>query len=186
MEIYALSDDIGAIRYIGWAYDSAQRLKKHLEPAQLKLTTHKNVWIKSLLAHGLKPEVQVIQKLNTLEDAKAAEIYWIAFFKGQGCNLTNGTEGGDGGATYGHLGHKHTDEAKARISAAKTGVKNPLANASSRMPIVDSTGKVFESVRAASRELNLERTGIIRVLKGLKPKHDGLSFNYVEKHEELQ
>lgn len=115
--IYALRDPRdGEIRYIGKAEDPVRRLRQHMEPGQLnRYRSHKNSWLKGLLDAGYLPELEIVDWVEP-ERADAAEIHWIAWYRMGGSPLTNGTDGGDGGAV--------TDpDARARISAAHVGRK---------------------------------------------------------------
>jgi hypothetical protein len=76
---------------------------------------HRNAWWGSIAAaHGLVVEVLAIWRTN--EDACAHERFLIACFREMGARLCNVTDGGEGA-----LGRRHTEEAKARISAANSG-----------------------------------------------------------------
>ncbi len=108
------------------------RLRNHLAPSRLVDKTHKNYWLISIEAN---PIIHSIQTLYTKEDLAAAEIYWIKFFRDQGCDLTNGTDGGDGvtmtsevrakisAAHTGKVGYSHTSETKNLMSIAAKGKK---------------------------------------------------------------
>lgn len=123
MEIYGLSDpSTGQLRYVGKTGRSlALRLQKHLNPSHLEGCTHKNSWIKSVLSLGQKPIIHSIQVLDTSEDLNNAEIYWIKFFRDQGCRLTNGTDGGDGS----QVGRTFSFETREKIAAAMRGRRSP-------------------------------------------------------------
>jgi hypothetical protein len=94
--IYALIDPRdGEIRYIGKAKNLKKRLEKHISPPNLKVDNHKTNWIKLLKKLKLKPIIREIElvPLNVWEEK---EKYWIKYYREQGCDLTNGTEGGEG------------------------------------------------------------------------------------------
>lgn len=115
--IYGLIDpNTNELRYVGYARNLQKRIMKHHSPSNLKKNTHKNAWIKSLLAKKQKADVWIIEQYETSEELPQAEIEIIAYFKYIGCNLTNGTLGGDGG-----MGRKHTDEELKKMSDAKIG-----------------------------------------------------------------
>lgn len=117
VSIYALVDPRSdEVRYIGKAVDPERRLRSHLAPSQLDHSrSHKNSWLKGLLSEGLRPVLQILETVDDV-DANEAERNWIAAYRWLGARLTNGTDGGDGGAI--------TDPAaRARISAAHFGVK---------------------------------------------------------------
>ena len=73
-------------------------------------------WIRSLLRQGYVPIIELVQEVSE-SSWQQAESYWVSYFKNLGCDLTNGTLGGDGP-------HAHTDEARARQSAAQMGRKD--------------------------------------------------------------
>ncbi len=126
--IYGLHDPrTGECRYVGKSVDPDARLIQHLQPSQLRARTYKNNWIKGLLAEDLTPELRVIDVFPAAQ-ANDAERRIIAMCRTLGAPLTNGTDGGDGGAItdpdalarvrQAHLGTKATDETRALMSAA--------------------------------------------------------------------
>ncbi len=64
VEIYALKDPRdGVIRYIGKANDSAKRFKSHMrDSARRNTPVYK--WIRELISLGLKPEIEVIERVS--------------------------------------------------------------------------------------------------------------------------
>jgi hypothetical protein len=82
-------------------------------------------WIVQLLNEGVRPEIYLIEECAA-EDAPAREVYWIAYGRENGWPLTNIADGGNGviNAKTGEIhrgGWHHSDEAKAKISAAHKG-----------------------------------------------------------------
>ncbi len=125
MEIYGLFDpETEELRYVGKTEEAlSKRLAGHLAPSSMAEKSHKNNWIKQLARYGLKPRMRTIQKLGsaaTGEDLNGAEIYWIKFFRDQGCRLTNTTNGGDSVMA----GRRHTQRSKDKIAAASAGRKH--------------------------------------------------------------
>jgi len=120
-KVYALIDPRNShIRYIGGTVRTLEgRLKEHISKARKE--PHNNLyssrWIRSLLKLNLHPIIKLIWVCEG-EFYKDEEIFWIAFFRMNGCNLTNLTEGGEG-----TLGYKHTEEAKERMSLSHLGNK---------------------------------------------------------------
>lgn len=119
--VYILSDprDLhGAVRYVGKTSKGLEhRLRMHVKPGQLKDPSHKNHWVKSLLAAGVKPVIEEVEVFDNKDALNEGERYWISQFRALGFKLTNSTEGGDGQSA----GFKHTPEAKAKTSAAMKG-----------------------------------------------------------------
>lgn len=119
--IYGLVDPRNdRLRYIGKSTTGAeQRLASHLCPSSLKGRTHKERWVASVLASGHRPEVFVIEAAASKTELSEMERHHIAAFRALGCDLTNGTPGGDG------EGHVISDTTKEKIAAAQRGVPKP-------------------------------------------------------------
>jgi len=105
----------GEIRYIG---KTVQKLNKRLYKHKYnkrRNPSHKNSWLIQLEDKGLLNElkIELIEECD-ISTLNKREIFWIAKLKGDGCKLTNMTEGGECGS----LGCKHTEEAKKKISEA--------------------------------------------------------------------
>ena len=93
--IYGLIDPTTKqLRYIGKTNNIKQRFKNHLNSCRDK-NTHKRNWINYLKKNNLKPEIEIIDIVDT-DKWKYWEIFYISYFKMIGCNLTNYTTGGDG------------------------------------------------------------------------------------------
>lgn len=92
--VYFLLDPQGRVRYVGQAVSPSDRFATHLREAPNR-TTHKECWIFGLLCLGLKPILRVVE---STDDPNGRERYWIARLISEGCDLTNQTSGGDGGA----------------------------------------------------------------------------------------
>lgn len=120
--IYALEYPVNNIRYVGKTVNLDKRYNSHLNSWKRTKVTHKNNWIKSLLAKGEKPLMTVIDSVNE-GDANFWECYYIALIKSWGFKLTNGTHGGDGLDTS-------REDVKRQISASlrKYFEKHPVWN----------------------------------------------------------
>lgn len=138
--IYILMDPFYyEVRYVGLSTRGIRRAKDHFCPCNLKVNTHKTNWIKSVIRQGSMPIIRVVQQWRSMgyKELCAAEVYWISYFKGVGCPLTNATDGGGGMIGYIHSketreklsvankGFKHTPEAVDKIRRASTGRKYP-------------------------------------------------------------
>jgi DNA-binding MarR family transcriptional regulator len=90
-------------------------------PCHLTKQTYKINWIKSLLAIGLAPEIQVLEEAISKDDLCEMEREWIVEAKRLGCRLTNLTDGGEG--TY---GREKTQEEVEKIRASNIASKAML------------------------------------------------------------
>ena len=116
--IYALCDpDTHEVRYIGKTVDIGRRMKQH-SSYKIIGKSHTKSWLKSL--RPKIPNVIIVEQVNFFE-WKSTEIFWIAYFKMLGANLTNTSIGGDGAN-----GTKLTTEHKLALSLGKLGSKNPM------------------------------------------------------------
>ena len=120
--IYGLVDPRTAdLRYIGLTKRSTRRrLLEHINMARRGSRFHLHVWIRTLLAVGLEPQVIIFDKIENREEACLAECSWIAKFRKSGARLTNITDGGEGSVIR---GKPRSDECKAKISASLRGHK---------------------------------------------------------------
>ena len=97
-KIYALREN-GFVRYVGKTNHSLEnRLGAHLQESRKGVKSYKCNWIRSLLSKGLSPTITTLEEVEG--NGSADEKEWIAYFKGYGIKLTNGTAGGDGGDTF--------------------------------------------------------------------------------------
>ena len=130
----------GEMRYVGESKNLKQRLQRHCSPSKLKTNSHKNNWIKQVLATGLRPEIILLETYDTEQEALDAEVELIAYYRYIGCDLTNRTKGGDRGNLYVRTpeiktkisniakGRKHIQETKDSISKTLTGYKRTEEN----------------------------------------------------------
>ncbi len=119
--IYGLYDPrTDALRYIGKTKSARckVRLMEHCSSKTIKQRHHRSVWIQSLLKLGLKPEMRVIEE-TTEQCWQERERFWVEYFRHRGADLTNTTDGGDGGATM--RGKTFSDDHRKAISAALIG-----------------------------------------------------------------
>lgn len=126
--IYGLVDpNTKELRYVGYAKDMYKRFNQHHRLCSLKSNTYKNNWIKSLLSKGQKAELIIMEKYDNSEKLPQAEIDMIAYFRFIGCDLVNGTLGGDGSlGVKNFLGKHHTSDSKNQISKSNIGQKRSV------------------------------------------------------------
>jgi hypothetical protein len=148
-EIYTLGDPrTSQVRYVGVTFRKKARYREHLSRAVTGSKTHRDCWIRSLIASGVRPLYEVIES-GAGDGWQEAERRWIAHYRPL-ADLTNSTEGGDGAPGYAPTpelrqkwskmragvpyapgrvsamkGKKHTPEAVAKIQAASKGRKMP-------------------------------------------------------------
>ena len=151
--VYGLYDPRdGELRYVGLRKGNlGPRLNLHICDARKGKKRYSCHWIRQVLDAGFKPLICELQQFNNFEDTKAAEVYWIKFFREQGCRLTNLTDGGEG--TVGWVpdeefrrkvsvrmkGHKRSPESIEKVAAAHRGMKR--------------TGEALERMRAATKKI---------------------------------
>ena len=150
------------MRYVGKTVGKISiRLSKH-KYRRNKSSSHKNNWLQLLEREGLLDDLQivVIEECDILRLSKR-EKYWIAYYKKQGCDLTNVTPGGE----VGSLGHRHSKEAKKKISEAAKRNKGRKASKEARKRISASLlgntrrkGILF--AEASKRKISKNRKGI--------------------------
>lgn len=144
--IYALLDPrTMECRYVGKADDVQKRLRGHLHPSHLKYKWHKVQWLLQLKDAGLIPDIEILEVV-TKDTWIEAEVWWIAYMKYLGANLTNKTLGGDGvildvypklsperctalskmnsGANHPQYGKHRSAETKAKLSKSHSGPLN--------------------------------------------------------------
>lgn len=105
----------GYLRYVGKTEKAlARRLQEHLSEARGPKRNHRLNWLRSC---SQPPTIELIEETST-ELGTASEIYWIALARVYGCNLVNGTDGGEGAS-----GHRHSPETRKKLSRANRGKK---------------------------------------------------------------
>lgn len=123
--IYILIDPQSKqIRYVGKTTDVNRRLRRHITERFLH-DSYKDRWIRKLIDNDFSPEIEIIDKVDKV-DWPYWEKFYISYFKYIGCELTNGTLGGDEPPST--KGRKHTIESKLKMSKTKKGKPIPWLN----------------------------------------------------------
>jgi group I intron endonuclease len=113
--LYTVTHRASGKRYVGITQDPAKRWNDHKSDARRGSEHH---FHRAIRLHGENSFVFEVQTwFPTPEMAKLAEQTSICFSQPE----YNSTAGGDG-----TFGHKHTDEAKQKMSVAKKGKPSPL------------------------------------------------------------
>lgn len=139
VDIYILIDPTtDRVRYVGWSIDTNKRLKPHIKTSENgRERNHKANWIRSLLAVGLYPKLQTVER--GVIDFAEREIFWIAYYRSIGEPLTNGTDGGEG-----MLGYVPTDKARRFLSDKFRGRLGPWKG---KKHSLESRAKMSEALR---------------------------------------
>jgi len=123
--IYGLIEPMtNELRYIGKTININRRYRRHINEVDLH-DSYKDRWIRKLKKNGLVPEIIIIDYVKT-DEWQYWEMFYIEYFKFLGCDLTNGTKGGDEPPST--KGRKHTEESKLKMSKAKKGKPIPHLN----------------------------------------------------------
>lgn len=115
-------------RYIGKTIRTLNtRLRDHHTEAKGKAKHHRATWIRSVLDAGATLIIKDFEHYFYFDREELKRVgsgpekKWIASGREQGYDLVNGTDGGEG-----VVGYTYTDEARAKMSAAKKG--KPLSS----------------------------------------------------------
>lgn len=93
-QIYALLDPFTSeVRYVGKSVDVKRRWYGHCHDNYRNQTYSAN-WIRSLKPH--RPHFIILETVEHFSDWIEAEMFWIAYLRSLGANLTNLTLGGEG------------------------------------------------------------------------------------------
>ena len=123
--IYGLIDPMtDQLRYIGKSVNVNRRYRRHITERFLH-DSYKDRWIRKLINENNQPELLIIDKVQENE-WKFWEQHYISYFKGIGCLLTNGTNGGDQPPST--KGRRHKESSKLKMSRSKIGKTIPWLN----------------------------------------------------------
>lgn len=118
-EIYTLSDPrTNLVRYVGMTFRAKARLREHVSRAKRGGKTHRDNWIRSLIAQGLRPTYQIVEH-GSGHGWKEAEQKWIAYYRSL-TDLVNLTDGGEGAP-----GYVPTPELRRKWSEQRAGIPYP-------------------------------------------------------------
>lgn len=151
-----------------------------------------------------KMKWEILEKLESFEQASKKEIYYIEKFNTLHPNGYNYTIGGEGTS-----GYKHTTEAKYKISQSllnrtvkketklklskkrkkyseEKKLKMAVIQGSKSFLVIDKTTKeilkIYINKSQCSRDLNLSRRKIQDCLQGKRKSHKGYKFIYKEEY----
>ena len=166
------------IKYIGKANDVKRRLRQHLHQSKSS-NSGKNLWIKDLLSHNLRPSIVTLDEVP-MDEWGYWERWWLELCVSWGFDMVNLLQGGNGCSTHaketiekirksvsgennsmGFQGKTHTDESKKKISESNKGVSR-------------GKGKVL------SEETKKK---ISQTLKGHENNHKGKNYDEIHGEE---
>ena len=172
--IYTLKDPTtNTIRYVGQTNDLKRRLDRHVTNSRsLKDNRHISNWIRSL---NTIPIMDVVETCD-YSVRNEREQYWIDYYKNQGCDLCNSSNGG-AGAGVGNkncVGRIMSEETKAKIAKANKGnsygkgkggggVKKAIYQYNKNNELVT----VHDSIQEAVKATGFNRTTIRRNIQGI-------------------
>jgi len=144
--IYILKDpNTQEIRYVGQAVNLTKRLDHHIQVSKIPTNTrHISNWIRSLTS---KPLIETIEVCEYSE-INNRERWWIKYYREQGCNLCNHSNGGEGAG----IGNTNC---VGRVLSEETKEKLRRANKQSKPTIHISSGKIYPTLKEACKELNI-------------------------------
>lgn len=133
--IYALKDpDTGQIRYVGASVNPKKRFCVHTHKGGQE-DNHRARWVRRLQLGNMNPVLLILDEVPEAE-WQQWEVAYIEYFRERGCNLTNGTKGGEGchgtvrpmgffeGIKNPFFGHTHSLESRKIIGEAGRGRKH--------------------------------------------------------------
>lgn len=136
--IYILCDPDGKIRYVGKTSQTLEaRICGHFSDVRRDVKSYKCNWIKSLFLKGYSPTISLVEEVRG--NGNKEEIAWIKYFRSEGVDLVNTTDGGEG-----NVGYKATIETRKKISEALKGNQNSKGCCRSK----EECNKISERLKA--------------------------------------
>lgn len=146
IHIYILKNpDTNEIRYVGQTNDIKRRLDRHIQNSRnIKDRRHVSNWIRSLTK---KPVMEVVETCDE-SVRNIREQYWTDYYKSKGYDLCNHSKGG-AGAGVGNT------NCLGRVLSEETKEKLRRANKQGRKTQHISSGKIYDTLKEACKELNI-------------------------------
>lgn len=169
--IYALIDPRNdAVRYVGKSSSGMQRPAEHWQKSRLEQyrDTHSARWVNQLASLGLVYKTVVLEDHVAPEVLADREIWWIAFARAWGCDLTNVTDGGEG-----TLGRVRSAEERAKQSATNN------------TPEMKAKLKALAQARWADPEYRAKHAASLKRPEVVARKRERQKALWAAKHDEL-
>lgn len=194
--IYKIVNKINGKVYIGITTKGEGRWKVHLNTVtsgpEIAKASYSYIH-KAIAKYGKEHfDFIILDELPSLKELKEAEIATIKQYRENGCKLYNLTDGGDG-----HLGFKHSEESKIKMSNAAKSVRklNPSKYAGENSPHAKlTTNQVVEivdlynsglTILETSAKLNVSRDRVSQIINGKDWVHLNLKVNKRPFQEEI-
>jgi len=172
--VYALvsSGEPDIVRYVGRTKPDSpeRRLKAHIKDATAGRKYHVHNWIRKVQKAADTVVAITLESDLTWEESGKREIYYIAYYRSLGFDLTNMTSGGDGApnlpeevrlvmsAKMRGRGHPQTEETKRKISKAHKGRKPS-----------DEIREKYRQAKLGKRVSDETKAKISKATKGRRP-----------------
>jgi hypothetical protein len=156
MIVYGLIDPRnGELRYVGKTTQTAtRRLGQHICRAS-RDRSHRATWVRSLTRAGVRPEMVALEEHATELALDEAEVWWIAYLRSIGCDLTNGTDGGERSCSA-------VPAVRRKIARARIGQDMSARH----RPVIDENGNTYESLGAAADAFGVSVQTMCSALRG--------------------
>lgn len=160
--VYALTDDLGTIRYVGKTFNIKTRLTAHITRARrTNSTLHSSNWIRSLLDRGHRPGIIVLERPETESQCFVREIFWISHYRSIGNDLCNISTGGDGPS-----GRKASMETRLLMSMSRKGKTRPPFTDAHRLAISTARmGRSYPHTDKSRAKIGASNTGKKKTLE---------------------
>ena len=183
MEIYKITNKINNKIYIGKVYNRSviERFKRHCNDAKPDARSSVD---RAIYKYGKENFiVEVIDKVNSLDELDNKEKFWISKYNSIDKNIGyNLTLGGDGGNTYRFKTKEEMIQIRKKLSKSKCGKNNP--NSRPVKIFNETTGevKIFDSMHEAKQFFNLKGHGtIISRCRGYQKPYKGWYITWLNK-----
>lgn len=147
--IYALTDPArpDEVRYVGkTTHTLKRRLQDHYRKAtELTDTSHRCNWLRAVRCQGRRAVITLLEEVS-LAEIDDAERRWIAYYRQNGADLINATDGGDGGKKMApHVLERMREAARVQWSNPKTRRDHGLALSAN--PVFQASFRGDDNVR---------------------------------------
>ncbi len=166
-------------------------------------------WVKKLKSEGLKFKVRYLDYGTTREELNQKEIYWIKYYRDLNCDLLNHADGGHIATIKKYTDEEKKEiSRKTKLAMArpevrekylkgrvnrftpknykpwteenKKNVSNSEYHNSIKLKIIDSNGKIYDSLNDCRKQLNVTKSAVWRTLNGKQKTCKGLILKKYE------